>query len=135
MPVNAREIGRVDTDNAIGPIGILIQLKEENRDNLTEAKRHDSKVVATQAERRHSKDDCPESGDEGRNNDHGPEKPRPDLRIDHNASHHSKLRRADQPPGIGTYGKEGNIAEIKQAREANHDIEAKRENHIEARIP
>ena len=42
----------------------------------------------------------------------------------------AELRGGEEGVGVRADGEEGSIAEVEQARKANHDIEAEGENHV-----
>ena len=148
----AEEFRRGDAAEALRTIGDVGRVARHDWHDLAEAERHDGKIITFEPERRHAEQQAEESGDQGRNRQHQPER-------------HIQMDRADATPrlemldkakpleglpeaaplrldligrqravGVGADGEERRIAEIEQAGKADDDVEPERQHGIGERI-
>ena len=114
---------RLDADVAVGEID---PVDEHEADDLAERQRDDGEIVAAQAQHRKAEQHPPESGEDAGDGQADPERPRPERRQrgrDHVGG--------DDRIGVGADGVEGDVAEIEQSGEADDDVEAPGEHHVD----
>ena len=119
-------------------VGQVDPVDQHQPDDLAEGERHDGEIVAAQPQHREAEQDAPERGKDARDRQQHPERPRPKLvEIDGEVrilGHEGDERQAvlgQQREGIGADRVEGDVAEVEQAGEADHDIEAPAEHHVD----
>ena len=115
-----------DAGDAVGaarqrlePVG-----QEDQADDLAEAQGDDGQVVAAHLQHGDAQDDA------GRNaNQH-----RKGQRLPPGQLHAQPLdlRRGQDADGVGAQGKEGHVAQVQQAGEAHHDVQAQPHQDVEA---
>ena len=114
---------RLDADVAVGEVD---PVDEHEADDLAEGQRDDGEIVAAQAQHRKAEQHPPEGGEDAGDGQADPERPRPERRQrggDHVGG--------DDRIGVGADGVEGDVAEIEQPGEADDDVEAPGEHHVD----
>jgi hypothetical protein len=106
----------VDALRTVGDVERLREVVHEDAHDLAEAERDDGEVVAAQAKSRRSQHGAGEAGHR-----------RADRQDDPERQVQAEMRRGQQRIDIGADGEEGHVAEVEQAGEADHDVEAERE--------
>ena len=109
-----------DALRAVGDVDRARQVVEEDAHDLAEAERDDGKVVAAQLERRRAEQHAEQRGDRRADRQDDPER---QVQIE--------VRAGEQRIGVGADGVERDVAEIEQAGEADDDVQAEREQHVE----
>jgi len=98
---------------------------EDAGDDLAEAEGHDRQVVAAEAQGW-----CAEQGAGGGRDDHGNEKQQPEGKVNLVVERAGpELGRGEERIAVGADREEGGITEVEQSREADHDVEADREQN------
>ncbi len=108
--------GRGMPETPFGPPVRLLPVDDDETDDLAEGERHDRKIVAAQAQHGKAEQHAPERGKDAGERQADPERP--------------AETGGEQPVGIGADRVEGDVAEIEQAREPDHDVEAPAQHHI-----
>ena len=98
-----------------GPLVRLCQLMI-TADDLAEGERDDGKIVAAQPQHRKAEQHAPERGQEAGERQAHPERPAEIC--------------GDQRVGVGADRVEGDVAEVEQAGETDHDVQAPAEHHV-----
>ncbi len=105
-----------DAGDAVRPVRHLVPVEQDDADDLAEAERDDRQVVAAQPQHRKAERE-PETGGEG-------------------AGHRQALPEAEaemrryQRVAVGADRVEGDVAEVEQPGEADHDVEAPAQHHV-----
>ncbi len=90
---------------------------EDEADDLAEGEGHDGEIVAAQPQHREAENDAPHRGQRARERQANPERQAEGGR--------------QQRIGIGADRVKGGIAEVEEAREADHDVEAPAQHHVD----
>ena len=119
-------------------VGQVDPVDQHQADDLAEGERDDREVVAAQPQHRKAEQDAPERGEDAGDRQQHPERPRPELvEIDGEVGifgDEGDERQAvlgEQREGIGADRVEGDVAEVEQAGEADHDVEPPAEHHVD----
>ena len=119
-------------------VGQVDPVDQHQPDDLAEGERDDREVVAAQPQHREAEQDAPERRQHAGDRQQHPERPRSKLieidgevRIFRRERDERQAVLGEQREGIGADRVEGDVAEIEQAREADHDIEAPAEHHVD----
>ena len=112
----------VDALRPVGDVDRRVQVVEEDADDLAEAERDDRQVVAAQLQRRRAEQHAEQAGDR-----------RADRQDDPERQVQAEVRRREQRVDVGADGVERDVAEVEQAGEADDDVEAERQQHVEHR--
>ena len=94
------------------------KVDEHQADDLAEGERHDRQIVAAEPQHREAEHDAPEARQGCRRGAAGSRTRQAEMR-------------GEQRIGIGADGIEGDVAEIEQAGEADDDVEAPAEHHVD----
>ncbi|MEZ0081350.1 hypothetical protein ABIF72_003824 [Bradyrhizobium japonicum] len=113
MPKNE---GRRNAGDAVGAAGEALPVDDDEADDLAEGERHDGEIVAAQAQHGEAEQHAPERGEDAGKRQADPERP---------AEIGGKQR-----VGIGAHRVEGDVAEIEQAGEPDHDVQPPAQHHI-----
>ena len=105
-----------DAGNAVRAAGEVLPVLQDQPDDLAEAERDDGEIVAAQPQHRKAEQHAPERRQDAGERQADPERDAEVLR--------------DQRVGIGADRVERDIAEVEQAGEADHDIQAPAEHHV-----
>ena len=105
-----------DAGDAVRAAGEIVPVDQHDADDLAEGERDDGEIVAAQAQHREAEDDPPERREEAGERQAEPEAEPEILR--------------DQREGIGADRIEGDVAEVEQAGEADHDVQPPAEHHV-----
>ena len=105
--------------------GDVAEVANRHRDDLAEPQRDDGQVVAAHAQRGRADHQAQQRRHRGGHPDAQPEAPR--VAVERRAED----RRVQEPHGVGADGEEGGVAEVEQARVADHDVEAQRQQHVD----
>ena len=108
-----------------GPLVMLTgcdEVVEEDADDLAEAERHDGEVVAAQLERRRAEQHAEEARDGRADRQDDPER---QVQIE--------VRAREQRVHVRAYRVERDVAEVEQPGEADDDVEAERQEHVQDR--
>ena len=105
-----------DAGDAVRAAGEALPVEQHEADDLAEGERDDGEIVAAQPQHREAEQDAPERGEDAGERQADPERQAEVLR--------------QQRVGIGADRVERDIAEVEQAGEADHDVEAPAEHHI-----
>lgn len=97
--------------------GDLGHVAQQDADDLAEAEGHDRQVVAAQAQHREAEEEAEQRGHHPGDRQGGPEAEPGVL--------------GEQRVGVGTYRVEADVAEIEQAGQADHDVQADAEHHVD----
>ncbi len=134
-PEEARPRHAADAGIAVGQVDPVDQ---HQADDLAEGERDDREVVAAQPQHREPEQDAPERGEHAGDRQQHPERPRPELveidgeeRIFRHEGDERQAVLGEQRERIGADRVEGDVAEVEQAGEADHDIEAPAEHHVD----
>ena len=111
-----KKLGRGMLRNAVRSAGDALPVEQHEADDLAEGERDDGEIVAAQPQHRKAEQDAPERGEDAGERQADPER---QLEV-----------RGEQRVGIGADRVERDVAEIEQAGEADHDVEAPAEHHI-----
>jgi hypothetical protein len=129
-----RRVDRVDADVAAGQVGIradedraaedggqgegeVAQVAEDDGHDLAEAQGHDGEVVATQLERGGAEQDAEHGGGTDGHPDHDPP-----------ADVDAEVGRGQEGRRVRADGVERHVAQVEQAGEAHHDVQAEGED-------
>ncbi len=104
----------------VGDVDRRVQVVEEDADDLAEAERDDGEIVAAQLERGRAEQHAEAAGDQ-----------RPQRQHHIHRPVQAELRRTEQGVGVGAHGEERDVAQVEQARIADHDVEAQRQHDVE----
>ena len=113
----AEEARARDVGQAVGAAGDLVPVEQDDADDLAEAQRDDGQVVAAQAQDGKAQHDAEARGEQAGQRQAGPEAQPEGLR--------------EQGVGVGADGVEGDVAEVEQAGEADHDVQAPAEHDVD----
>ena len=106
-----------DVGDAVGAARDGDPVEQHDADDLAEAQRHDGEIVAAQAQHRKAEHDAERCRQQARERQRLPEaEPEPAR---------------DEREGIGADRVEGDVAEIEQSGEPDHDIEAPAEHDVD----
>ena len=105
-----------DARNAVRAAGEVLPVEQDQADDLAEAERDDGEIVAAQPQHRKSEQDAPEGGEDAGKRQADPERQAEVLR--------------EQRIGIGADRVEGDVAEVEEAGEADHDVQPPAEHHV-----
>ncbi len=106
-----------DRADAGAAAGERAPVDEDGADDLAEGERHDREIVAAQSQHREAEDHAPQ-----RRQNAGDRQADPERQM---------IGRRQQRVGIGADCVEGDVAEIQQAGEADDDVEAPAQHHID----
>ena len=112
----AEEARPRDARNAVRSAGHALPVEQHQPDDLAEGERDDGEIVAAQPQHGKAEQHAPE-----RREDSGERQADPERQLE---------VRGEQGVGIGADRVERDVAEIEQAREADHDVESPAEHHI-----
>jgi hypothetical protein len=118
-----REARPVDAADAVGALGPLVEVQEDDRDDLAEAKGDDGEVVAPQPQRRRAEQDAEQRRRE-----------RPDDDQDDERQVQPGERGGPVRIRIRADREEGRVAEVEEAGEADDDVETERQQHEHAGV-
>ena len=99
-----------------GPLVSVGPVQQQDADDLAEGERHDRQVVAAQPQHREAQHDAPEGGEDAGQRQADPEGQAEILR--------------QQGVGIGADGVEGDVAEVEQPGQADHDVQPPAEHDV-----
>ena len=113
---------------------------EDARDDLAEGERHDRQVVAAQPQRRGAEHHAPHRGERHRDEEHEEE-----VDVDARAASSRLVGRQDVDVRVGNCSDkpadderadrvERDVAEVEQAGEADHDVQAQGHDHVGQRL-
>ena len=102
------------------------QLMQHEADDLAEGERHDGEIVAAQPQHGEAEDDAPECRENAGDRQRDEEGPGQDAV----AEPVGKKDGREQRIGIGADGVEGDVAEIEEAGEADHDVQAPAQHDV-----
>ncbi len=119
---DAERVDQRDALRAVGDVDRLRQVVQEDADDLAEAQRDDRQIVAAQLERRCAQQDAEQAGDGGADRQDDPER---QMQVE--------VRDGQQRVDVGADRVEGDIAQVEQAGEADHDVQAERQEDVEDR--
>jgi hypothetical protein len=105
--------------------GDVAKVSDGDRDDLAEAERDDGEVVAAHAQGRRADHHAEQRRGRRGEPQADPEAPR--IAVERRAEH----GRVEEAHGIGADREEGGIAEVEQAREADHDVEPEGEEDVD----
>ena len=105
------------SDDAVRAAGDLVPVEQDDADDLAEAQRDDGQIVAAQAQHRKAQQDAEAGREQAGQRQAGPEAQAEGLR--------------EQRVGIGADRVEGDVAEVEQAGEADHDVQAPAEHDVD----
>src|SRR5436853_7228937 len=105
--------------------GDVAEIANRHGDDLAESERDDREVVAPHAQGRRADRDAEERRDRGRDPDAHPEAPC--VPVERRAED----RRVQEPHAVGSDREERGVAEVEEARVADHDVETEREEHVD----
>ena len=125
-----RQAGRVEPGDAVDAGGPGLEVAKHPRYDLAESEGHDGQVVAAQAERRRAEEQPEQRGHADCHQEQEPERD-VDLVVERGGA---QARRGEQRVGVGPDREEGRVAQVQQPCEAHHDVEAQREQEIDAGI-
>ena len=108
--------GLGDAGHPVGPVGHLGPIEEDDADDLAEGERHDGEIVAAKPEHGKAEDDAPQRGGGA-----GDRQANPEAQAE---------MRGEQREGVGADRIEGDIAEIEQPGETDHDIQSPAEHDV-----
>ena len=102
--------------DAVRPAGDRLPVDQHEADDLAERERDDGEIVAAQPQHRKAEQHAPECGE-----DAGERQADPERQIEGGRQ---------QRVGIGADRVEGDVAEVEQAGEADHDVQSPAEHHV-----
>ena len=105
-----------DAGDAVRAAGQALPVDDDEADDLAEGERDDGEIVAAQPQHRKAEQHAPERGEDAGERQADPER-------------EAEIRR-QQRVGIGADRVEGDIAEVEQAGEADHDVQPPAQHHI-----
>ena len=105
-----------DSDNAVRAAGEILPVEQDQPDDFAEAERDDGEIVAAQPQHRKAEQDAGECGEDAGKRQADPERQSEMLR--------------QQRVGIGADRVEGDIAEIEQPGETDHDVQSEAEHRV-----
>ncbi len=108
----ARNVGE-----PVGPAGHLPPVEQDDPDDLAETERHDRQVVAAQAQHGEAEQNAERGGERA-----GQRQALPKAEIE---------PLGEEGEGIGTNRIEGDVAEVEQPGQADHDVQAPAEHHVD----
>ena len=117
---NAEESRPRDAADAGIAVGHRHPVDQDEADDLAEGERDDGEIVAAQPQHRKSEQDAPERREAARERQQEPERQAEGL--------------CQQRVGIGADRVEGDVAEIEQAGEPDHDVEAPAQHHVDQNL-
>ena len=106
-----------DVGDAVRPAGHLVPVQQHDADDLAEAERDDRQIVAAQPQHRKAEQDA-----EARRQQAGERQALPEAEAE-------VVRQ--QRVGVGADRVEGDVAEVEQAGEADHDVQPPAEHHVD----
>ena len=105
------EKGRArNAGNAVGAVGDLVPVEQDEPDDLAEAESHDGQIVAAQPQHRKAEQNACQGGEHTGQWQADPERP-------------AELR-GQQGIGVGANGVEGHVTQVKQAGQPDHDVQS-----------
>ena len=102
--------------DAVGAAGQALPVDDDEADDFAERQRDDGEIVAAQPQHRKSEHHAPECGEDAGQRQADPER-QPEIGR-------------QQRVGIGADRVKGDVAEIEQAGEADHDVQSPSQHHI-----
>ena len=120
--------------DAGGTVGDAVEVARGDADDLAEAERHDGEVVTAQAQGRRAEEDAGDQRHRDGDRDADRERDRPLLREPEPALERLDDRRVGRPEQrdrVGAEGVEADVAEVEQAGQADHDVEADGHDHVD----
>ena len=102
--------------DAVRAAGEILPVEQDEPDDLAEAERDDGEIVAAQPQHRKAEQEAGEGGEDAGERQTDPERKADILR--------------EQRIGIGADRVEGDVAEIEQPGEADHDVETEAEHGV-----
>ncbi|MNN30110.1 hypothetical protein D3C81_1437490 [compost metagenome] len=128
-------VHRRDALGTIGDVDRTVQVVHEDADDLAEAQRHDGQVVAAQLERWRPQQHAEGGGHQDRDRQHEPhrqvqaggEQLLDPLELV------GQVGRAKQRHHVRAHRIERDIAQVKQAGKAHHDVQAQRQHDVQQR--
>ena len=103
-------------DNAVGAAGEVLPVEQDQPDDFAETERDDGEIVAAQAQDRKAQQDAGERSEDSGNRQADPERQREMVR--------------QQRIGIRANRVEGDVTEIEEAGETNHDVQSQPEHRV-----
>ena len=103
--------------NAGVAVGEVDPVDQDEADDLAEGERDDGEIVAAQPQHGEAEDDPPHRGEDARERQADPER--------------QAEGRRQQRIGISADGVEGDVAEIEEAGETDHDVQAPAQHHVD----
>ncbi len=129
------EDGRpADGRDALGPVGQVDRLVEvvgEDADDLAEAEGHEGQVVSVEAEDGQAQENARARRDAHAHEQEDEEPPRGE-REEIAAEDQVGLRRPEDRPRIRAHREEGDVAQVEEAGQADHDVQPERQRHEDA---
>ena len=114
---NAEKADVRDAGDAGVTVGQVDPVDQDDADDFAEGERHDGEIVAAQPQHRKAEDDAPHRREHAGERQADPER--------------EAEGRREQRIGIGADGVEGDIAEVEQAGEADHDIQSPAQHDVD----
>ncbi len=112
----AEKGGLGNAGDAVGPVGHVGPVEQDDAHDLAEGERHDGEIVAAEPEHGEAENDAPQRGGGA-----GDRQADPEAQAE---------MRGEQREGIGADRIEGDIAEIEQPGEADHDVQPPAEHDV-----
>ena len=115
--LHAEERRARDVGQAVGAAGHRVPVEQDDPDDFAKAEGHDRQVIAAQAQHRKAEQDA-----ERRRQSAGQRQALPEAEIE---------PPREQRVGVRADGVEGDVAEIQQTGEADHDVQAPAEHDVD----
>ena len=112
-----KKLGRGMSEMPFGPPVTVVPVEQDDADDLAEAERHDREIVAAQPQHRKAQQDAERGGEQAGQRQADPEAEAEVVR--------------EQRVGVGADRVERDVAEVEQAGEADHDVQAPAEHHVD----
>ena len=120
------EEGGLRNVDALRAVGEVEPVDQHQADDFAEGQRHDGEIVAAQPQHRKAQDDAPQGGQNAGQRQRDVEGPGHDAV----AEPAGEIDGGQQRIGIGADGIEGDVAEVEQPGEADHDVEAPAQHDV-----
>ena len=119
---------------SVGDVERRVQVVDENADDLAKPERDDREVIAAQLQNGRPEHDAEKGGDRGSERHHQPDRQMQTVRKHLRDPREllRQVRRSQQRVHIGADRIKGDVAEVEQAGEADDDVQAQRQHHVQA---
>ena len=114
------DAGLVDATDPVDAIGELVGIHEGDRHDLSKAEGHDRKVVTAKAKRRCAEQNAEDCTNYPTGKQHWPER-----------QVNARKWRGNEGIGVTAEGEEGGVAEVEQARKADHYVQPHCQHRID----